>query len=97
MTEREDIIFKELLWSDPQPSNGFKQSNRGAGTVFGPDITLKFLHDNKLDLVIRSHEVQPNGYSVVHNNKLITLFSASNYCGKQNNLGGLDNYQECSK
>lgn len=47
----------EALWSDPQPSNGRAPSKRGIGVAFGPDVTRRFLNDNNLDLVVRSHEV----------------------------------------
>lgn len=47
----------EALWSDPQPGNGRSPSKRGIGVSFGPDVTRRFLADNSLDLVVRSHEV----------------------------------------
>lgn len=34
-----------------------QDSKRGVGLQFGPDITKKFLDDNGLKLVVRSHEV----------------------------------------
>jgi len=46
-----------ILWSDPQSQAGSQPSNRGAGILFGKDITHAFLKKNKLDLLVRSHEV----------------------------------------
>ena len=46
---------------------------------FGPDVTERFLEQNKLDFIIRSHEVKPEGYEVTHSGKCITVFSAPNY------------------
>ena len=69
----------ELLWSDPQPQCGRSMSKRGVGTQFGPDVTKRFLQKNKLDYVIRSHEVKHEGYEVAHDGKCITVFSAPNY------------------
>lgn len=39
-----------------------------------------------LELIIRSHEVKENGYQVEHDGKLITVFSAPNYCDQVGNL-----------
>lgn len=75
----EDGLMCELLWSDPQPQNGLGPSKRGVGTQFGPDITRKFCKTNKLDYVVRSHEVKDMGYEVAHDGKCITVFSAPNY------------------
>lgn len=75
----EEGLMCDLLWSDPQPRNGRGFSKRGVGIQFGPDITEKFCKDNKLDYVVRSHEVKAMGYEVAHNGKCITVFSAPNY------------------
>ncbi|KOB64459.1 Protein phosphatase 5 [Operophtera brumata] len=50
-------IMCELLWSDPQHMSGRAPSKRGVGCQFGPDVTAAFLAKNKLDYIIRSHEV----------------------------------------
>lgn len=55
-------------------------SKRGMGVYFGSDVTESFLKDNSLSLVVRSHEVKDEGYSWHHKGKLITIFSAPNYC-----------------
>lgn len=81
--------FMELLWSDPQVSDGLGPSQRGLGYAFGPDITAGFLSKNKLSKIFRSHEVRMNGVEFEHNNKLVTVFSAPNYCDAQANLGGI--------
>lgn len=75
----EEGLMCDLLWSDPQPQNGRGFSKRGVGIQFGPDITEKFCNFNKLDYIIRSHEVKSMGYEVAHSGKCITVFSAPNY------------------
>ena len=52
---------------------------------FGPDVTQAFLKRNKLELIVRSHEVKAQGYEVAHGGKLITVFSAPNYCDQMGN------------
>lgn len=86
-SSREDILFTHLLWSDPRAANGSKPSDRGAGVEFGPDITRRFCTDNGINLIIRSHECQEEGYEIIHDGLLLTIFSASNYCGSQTNKG----------
>ncbi|AQZ10874.1 PPT1 (YGR123C) [Zygosaccharomyces parabailii] len=84
-----DGPFMELLWSDPQESKGLGPSQRGLGFAFGYDITEQFLRKNKLRKVFRSHEVRMGGVKFEHNGKLVTVFSAPNYCDSQGNLGGI--------
>ncbi|XP_047055681.1 serine/threonine-protein phosphatase 5-like [Lolium rigidum] len=83
----EEGLMCEILWSDPQPQAGRGPSKRGVGLSFGADVTKKFLDDNNLDLVVRSHEVKDEGYEIMHDGKLITVFSAPNYCDQMGNKG----------
>jgi serine/threonine-protein phosphatase 5 len=74
---------------------GFKiTADRGGGTVFGHDITDKFLKLNNLSLLIRSHEVQMKGYSIAHKGKCITVFSAPNYCGTVGNSAAVVRFDQ---
>ena len=82
-------LMCELLWSDPRDESGCRPSDRGAGVYFGPDVTEKFLNDNNLELLIRSHETKMEGYEIQHGGKLITLFSAPNYCDSMGNKGAI--------
>jgi hypothetical protein len=49
-------------------------SDRGAGVLFGPDITENFCAVNGVSLVIRSHECMQEGFAV---RTLLMLFPAS--------------------
>jgi len=80
-------IMCECLWSDPCDMNGRHPSKRGVGVMFGPDVTERFLTDNDLKLVVRSHEVKPTGYEYQKGGKCITIFSAPNYCDQMGNKG----------
>lgn len=84
-------LLLELLWSDPQPTNGLAPSKRGISHMFGPDVTEKFIKHNNLKKVIRSHEVRQNGYEEEHNGQLVTIFSAPNYCDSVGNKGAYIN------
>lgn len=85
----EASLFSDLLWADPFEGNGRRPSPRGVGMTFGMDVTKNFLKFNKLDFIIRSHEMQENGFVMMHNKRCITVFSAPNYCGQMNNLGAV--------
>ncbi|KAF4376529.1 hypothetical protein F8388_025400 [Cannabis sativa] len=89
----EEGLMCELLWSDPQPSLGRGPSKRGVGLSFGGDVTKRFLQENNLDLVVRSHEVKDEGYEIEHDGKLITVFSAPNYCDQMGNKGAFIRFE----
>lgn len=80
-------IVCDLLWSDPQDEAGRAASKRGTGFMFGPDVSHAWLDANNLELLIRSHEMKEEGYSVDHQGRCITIFSAPNYCDQMGNLG----------
>ena len=82
-------LMNELLWSDPRDENGWRPSDRGAGVYFGEDVTEKFLNENNLTLLIRSHEVKMEGYEIQHSGKTITIFSAPNYNDMTGNKGAI--------
>ena len=81
----ESGIMCDLLWSDPQSLKGRAPSKRGVGCHFGPDVTERFLKENNLKYIIRSHEVKMEGYEVAHEGKCITVFSAPNYIDQMGN------------
>eukprot|EP00668_Euglena_longa_P001310 GGOE01001550.1.p1 GENE.GGOE01001550.1~~GGOE01001550.1.p1 ORF type:complete len:870 (+),score=263.78 GGOE01001550.1:356-2611(+) len=92
----QETIMVDLLWSDPCEEPGHHAGQRGGNTIrFGADVTHRFLAQNKLKMLIRSHEVPTSnkGFDVTHNNRLVTVFSASNYCGHRGNSGAVMVFQ----
>jgi len=88
---REQVLV-DALWSDPSDKPGLSPSSRGGNIVcFGADVTQAFLRESGLSLVVRSHEVPPNldGVYKMHGGRMVTLFSASNYCGSTGNQGAV--------
>lgn len=75
-----DGAMCDLLWSDPDDISGWGLSPRGAGFLFGGDITQKFVQHNDLDLIARAHQLVMEGYKIVHDGALVTVWSAPNYC-----------------
>ncbi len=48
----------DLLWRDPEDRFGWGMSPRGAGYIFGHDISEQFNHTNKLNMISRAHQLQ---------------------------------------
>ncbi|KAK7845163.1 serine/threonine-protein phosphatase bsl1 [Quercus suber] len=90
-------IFLLTTWykyrSDPTENDsveGLRPNARGPGLVtFGPDRVTDFCKRNKLQLIIRAHECVMDGFERFAQGQLITLFSATNYCGTANNAGAI--------
>jgi protein phosphatase len=89
----------DLLWSDPTDADtvpGVTMNETrdpdGSGRIvkFGPDRVDQFLRRNEpLELIIRAHECVMDGFERFARGKLITLFSATDYCGHHKNAGAL--------
>ena len=81
-------LLAGILWSDPSNEpKSYSSSRRGTGFFFGEIPLEKFLKDNNLKTIIRGHECV-NGVISHWGGKLMTVFSASNYCGQTKNLSG---------
>mmetsp|Transcript_703 Transcript_703/g.977 ORF Transcript_703/g.977 Transcript_703/m.977 type:complete len:376 (-) Transcript_703:660-1787(-) len=93
-------LMCDLLWSDPNGKiSGWAENDRGVSFVFGADVVQNFLEDHDLDLLIRAHQVVEDGYEFFAGRRLVTLFSAPNYCGEFDNAGGMisvDEHLMCS-
>jgi serine/threonine-protein phosphatase 6 catalytic subunit len=50
-----DGAFCDLMWSDPDDIETWATSNRGAGWLFGSEVTREFNMINNLDLIARAH------------------------------------------
>mmetsp|Transcript_8385 Transcript_8385/g.52418 ORF Transcript_8385/g.52418 Transcript_8385/m.52418 type:complete len:117 (+) Transcript_8385:686-1036(+) len=79
----------DLLWSDPEEINGWGLSPRGAGYLFGEDICTQFNHINKVDMIARAHQLVMEGYKVMFNERLVTVWSAPNYCYRCGNVAAI--------
>lgn len=80
-------LMTDMLWADPVKEMGRHPSKRGISIGFGPDVAKRFLDENKLELLVRSHEMKMEGYEVEAEGRVITVFSAPNYCDQMKNKG----------
>eukprot|EP01062_Namystynia_karyoxenos_P058331 TRINITY_DN49892_c0_g1_i1.p1 TRINITY_DN49892_c0_g1~~TRINITY_DN49892_c0_g1_i1.p1 ORF type:complete len:541 (+),score=155.87 TRINITY_DN49892_c0_g1_i1:95-1624(+) len=85
-------LVEGLLWSDPHEgggygggsAGGFLPSERGAGCQWTAGVSRDFCAKNGFDFICRAHQMQDNGFMWEHGEKVLTVFSASDYCGCEN-------------
>ena len=87
-TYSDQPLLKDILWSDPTFDSSiteYSESHRGMGHHFGINSINSFLQRNGYSILVRGHQCVSNGFEYHLNYKVITVFSASNYCGDTNN------------
>lgn len=73
-------FLEEMLWSDPIESfEGTYPSPRGAGKLFGKDVTNRVLKNLGVEILIRGHESCDEGFKINHEGKVLTLFSRKGF------------------
>jgi diadenosine tetraphosphatase ApaH/serine/threonine PP2A family protein phosphatase len=70
----ETSVLRELLWNDPLDGQGWCESFRGAGKLFGENVTDAVLRLAGVKTLIRSHE-PCEGVQVRQGGRILTLFS----------------------
>ncbi|KAH0795010.1 Ser/Thr protein phosphatase [Histomonas meleagridis] len=83
-------FIDSLVWSDPTDNiDDFEVSSRGSGYTFGCKALKSFLSSSKIEMLVRGHECVFNGCKYHFDGRLVTVFSASNYCGMVGNEAGV--------
>ena len=79
-----ELVETDILWSDPYEGDGEYANCRGAGVIFGEDITKEVCKRLGVNKIIRGHE--PNKCILVpfyeHSDRVVTVSSTRFYGGK---------------
>jgi protein phosphatase len=91
VTDWSDELTEGLVWSDPdgRVASFERSAKRRIGFLFGAKATSAFLSRNHLKMMIRGHECVSDGWQEQFDGRLLTVFSASNYCGAVQNKGAV--------
>ena len=82
-------LVTDLVWNDPIAINAlYLTSPRGFGCLFGRDAIECFLERSGVFKIIRAHQCVQNGFESILDDKLITVFSSSNYSTAPPNKAG---------
>ena len=93
---KEQLKVIDLLWSEYSDEINNIDMNlerdkykKGFIVKYGKERLDKFMVDNKINLLIVSHQFAPGGFCTFNDDKLLVVFSATNYMNKSGNLGGI--------
>ena len=77
-------VEEDILWSDPFEGEGEHPNPRGAGVLFGPEISESLVKRIGVKFVLRSHEPMKalNGPCLEHSGRVIILSSTRVYGGR---------------
>ena len=96
VTSTSQLHIIDLLWGEYSDNidnievNNERDKNKNGFIVkYGKDRLNKFLNDNKINLLITAHQYVKEGFTTFNNDRLLTVFSATNYMDKYNNIGGM--------
>jgi protein phosphatase len=96
VTSTAQLNIIDLLWSEYSDNidnievNNERDKNKNGFIVkYGKERLNKFLADNKINLLITAHQFVKEGFTTFNNDRLLTVFSATNYMDKYKNVGGM--------
>ena len=86
----ENALAEELFWSEPSKNcPGFRLTKKKHGYLFGSKVIKDFLDHENLKLLVRSREGIEQGIEYVLDDSVVSICSASNFCGISPNKSGV--------
>jgi len=74
-----DDVIVQIVWNDPKEKDyKFRPSTRGERLrLFGKKAFTEFMNNIDAKIMIRAHQVFPDGYKTFFDGKLVSVFSAT--------------------
>ena len=95
-SNKEQLNIVDLLWSEysddvEKIGTNFERDKYKKGYIvkYGKKQLNKFLEKNGIDLLITAHQFIQEGFIDFNNEKILSLFSSSNYMDKCKNVGAM--------
>jgi len=92
----EQQMVMDLLWSEysdeiNEVSINSERDIKKTGSIlkYGKDRLTRFIEENNLMMVITSHQFIQEGVKAFCDQKLLQVYSVTNYMDKYNNMGGM--------
>lgn len=85
-------FMNDLTWNDPREhieKFDYNYNRGGCEEYYGRAAVKQFCENNKIDFILRAHELAPSGYNKLFDEKVITVWSATNYGGRVNSASVL--------
>jgi protein phosphatase len=96
VSNNEQLKVIDLLWSEYCDEIDNIDANierdkfkKGFIVKYGKNRLNKFLDENKINLLITAHQFVKGGFTTFNNDRLLIVFSATNYMNKFGNVGGM--------
>ena len=96
VTNNDQLKIIDLLWSEYCDDIENIDANierdklkKGFIVKYGKNRLNKFLDENKINLLITSHQFVKGGFTTFNNDRLLIVFSATNYMNTCGNVGGM--------
>lgn len=101
---QQQLMIEQLLWCDPADNDNvtvdYEHNLERRSTriyKFSARVVENFCTQENLQMIIRAHQVAHEGYRTFAGGRLITLFSATDYCSVCENRGAIIQIDNATK
>ncbi|KAF1758694.1 hypothetical protein GCK72_015154 [Caenorhabditis remanei] len=100
----DNALAQDLVWADPASDGSSaalsrepvwsKNATRGLSCTFNSQCVNDVCKTFEIELIVRAHQMIPDGFKFFAGRKLVTIFSAPRYMDETDNRGAIMNIRE---